>query len=102
MIKASVMYPNGDDAQFDHDYYRDTHIPLIKSLMGDAIVQCNIDKGLSGGPDVPPPFVCMVHIVCNSIEEFRAGFFKNSETFAKDVPNFTNIQPTLQISEVVE
>ena len=29
MIKVSVMYPNRPGARFDHDYYRDKHLPLI-------------------------------------------------------------------------
>jgi uncharacterized protein (TIGR02118 family) len=36
MIKVSVMYPNTAEARFDHDYYRDKHMPLIKSRMGAA------------------------------------------------------------------
>ena len=27
MIKVSVMYPNTPGARFDHQYYRDKHIP---------------------------------------------------------------------------
>ena len=39
MIKVSVMYPNTPGARFDHDYYRDRHLPLIKSRMGAAAPQ---------------------------------------------------------------
>ena len=39
MIKVSVMYPNTPGARFDHDYYRDRHLPLIKSRMGAAVPQ---------------------------------------------------------------
>jgi hypothetical protein len=37
MIKVSVMYPNNPGVQFDHDYYRDKHLPLIKRRMGAAL-----------------------------------------------------------------
>ena len=30
MIKVSVMYPNTPGGRFDHDYYRDKHMPLVK------------------------------------------------------------------------
>ena len=33
MIKVSVMYPFAPGARFDHDYYRDTHMPLLLSLI---------------------------------------------------------------------
>jgi hypothetical protein len=29
MIKVSVMYPNSPGVRFDHDYYREKHLPLI-------------------------------------------------------------------------
>ena len=33
MIKVSVMYPNTPGARFDHEYYRDKHMPLVKARM---------------------------------------------------------------------
>jgi uncharacterized protein (TIGR02118 family) len=33
MIKVSVMYPNTPDARFDHEYYREKHMPLVKARM---------------------------------------------------------------------
>src|SRR3984893_13995385 len=33
MIKVSVMYPNTPGARFDHGYYRDKHMPLVKARM---------------------------------------------------------------------
>ena len=39
MIKVSVMYPDGRGARFDHDYYRNKHMPLIKRRMGAAFAE---------------------------------------------------------------
>ncbi|MGA9368763.1 MAG: EthD family reductase, partial [Steroidobacteraceae bacterium] len=47
MIKVSVMYPNKPGARFDHDYYRDRHMPLVKRLMGDKCRYYTVDKGLA-------------------------------------------------------
>ena len=47
MIKVSVMYPNNPGARFDHDYYREKHMPLVKARMGDACKYYTIDKGLA-------------------------------------------------------
>ena len=33
MIKVSVFYPNPPGAQFDHEYYRDEHMPMVKSTV---------------------------------------------------------------------
>ena len=41
MIKVSVMYPNTPGARFDHEYYRDQHLPLVKARMGDSCIHGN-------------------------------------------------------------
>src|ERR1044071_6356521 len=75
MIKVSVMYPNTAGARFDHAYYRDKHMPLLKARMGDACLYYTVDKGLAGGaPGSPAPYVGMCHIFSDSVEKFQAGF----------------------------
>ena len=49
VIKVSVMYPNTPGARFNHEYYRDKHMPLVKARMGDACKSYTVDKGLAGG-----------------------------------------------------
>ena len=102
MIKVSVLYPAGPDAQFNHDYYRDSHMPLVKKSMGDACLFYTIDKGLAGGePGSPPAFVAMCHIFCPSVDVFQAAFAPHAEEIFADVPRYTNITPIMVISEVV-
>ena len=65
MIKVSVMYPNTPGGRFDHDYYRDKHMPLVKARMGDACKSYTVDKGMAGGaPGAPATYVGMCHIFC--------------------------------------
>ena len=52
MVKVSVMYPNTAGARFDHTYYRDKHMPLLKARMGDSCLYYTVDKGLAGGEPV--------------------------------------------------
>ena len=49
MIKVSVMYPNVPGVRFDHEYYRDKHMPLVKVRMGDRCKYYTVDKGIAGG-----------------------------------------------------
>ena len=44
MIRVSVLYPGGDDVTFDHDYYRNSHVPLVTEAWG--IKRAEIDKGV--------------------------------------------------------
>jgi uncharacterized protein (TIGR02118 family) len=102
MIKVSVMYPNTPGARFDHAYYRDKHMPMLKARMGDACKHYTVEAGLSGGaPGAPAPYVAMCHIFADSVEAFQAAFGPHAKEIMKDVPNYTDLRPVMQISEVV-
>lgn len=102
MIKVSVMYPATPGARFDHDYYRDKHMPLVARLMGANCHHYTVDKGLAGGaPGQPATYVGMCHIYCESVAAFQAGFGPNAAQIMGDIPNYTDLQPVVQISEVV-
>jgi uncharacterized protein (TIGR02118 family) len=102
MIKVSVMYPAREGARFDHAYYRDKHMPLVKARMGEACRSYTVDRGLAGGtPDAPPTYVAMCHLFCDSVEAFQSGFGRHAKEIMADIPNYTDIAPVVQISEVV-
>lgn len=102
MIKVSVMYPYTEGARFDHAYYRDKHMPLLKARMGDACKSYTIDKGLAGGaPGTPPTYVGMCHVLSESVEVFQTAFGPHAKEITGDIKNYTDITPVMQISEVV-
>jgi uncharacterized protein (TIGR02118 family) len=102
MIKVSVMYPNTPGARFDHAYYRDVHMPMVKSRMGESCKYYTVDKGLAGGaPGEPATYVGMCHIFCESAEAFGAGFGPHAQEIMADIPNYTDLAPVIQMSEVV-
>ena len=102
MIKVSVMYSNTQGARFDHEYYRDKHMPLVKARMGEACIYYTVDKGLAGGaPDAPATYVAMCHIFCDSVAAFQSGFGPHAKEIMADIPNYTDLAPVIQISEVV-
>lgn len=94
MIKLSVLYPATEGADFDHDYYKNTHVPLACSTWGlDGAV---IEKGVDG------PYVAAVHFEFDSLEALGAAM--GSEDTGKviaDVANYTTIAPVMQTSEIV-
>jgi uncharacterized protein (TIGR02118 family) len=74
MVKVSVMYPNGSGVRFDHDYYREKHMPLIERRMHAALKYYTIDRGLRGAqPNVPATYVGMCHLLCDSLEAYHTG-----------------------------
>lgn len=102
MIKVSVMYPYQAGARFDFTYYCEQHLPLLKKLMGAACVQVSVDKGLAGGaPGTPPSYTAVGHVLSPSVEAFQTAFAPHAATILGDIVNYTDLQPTLQFSEVV-
>jgi uncharacterized protein (TIGR02118 family) len=102
MITVSVMYANTPDARFDHNYYRDTHMPLLKARMGAACLSYSIEKGIGGiPPGTPAPYIAMCHIHCESVDAFLAAFGPHMHEILADIPNYTDLQPQVQMSEIV-
>jgi uncharacterized protein (TIGR02118 family) len=102
VIKVSVLYPNSAGARFDHTYYRDKHMPMVKSRLGARLKSYSIDKGLAGGaPNEPPAFLAIGSLFCESVDDFQAGFGPHAAEILGDIPNYTDVNPTIVISEVV-
>jgi uncharacterized protein (TIGR02118 family) len=102
MIKVSVMYANKPGVRFDHVYYRNRHLPLIKNRMGDGLKYYTIDKGLAGGaPNTPAELVAMCHLLCDTVGAYQSAFGPHAEEISRDIANFTDVTPVVQISEVV-
>ncbi|HEY6130344.1 MAG TPA: EthD family reductase [Candidatus Acidoferrum sp.] len=102
MIKVSVFYPNGPQARFDMDYYRQRHIPLVQRLCGAELKSVAVEGGVAGAtPGSAPSFLAMGHLLFDSVEAFQGSFGPHNREIVADVPNYTNIQPVIQISQVM-
>ncbi|HET9078256.1 MAG TPA: EthD family reductase [Acidimicrobiales bacterium] len=94
MIRLSVLYPTQDGYTFDHDYYRDSHIPLALKTWG--LSEAEIDRGVDG------PYVAAVHVKFESQDAVaRAMSAPGIGDVLADVANYTNITPVIQTSEIV-
>jgi len=101
-IKVSVLYPSGEGKTFDMDYYINKHVALVNELLGDAILEASIEEGLAGGePGSEPAFCVMGNMYFESIEAYQNSLGPHVEKIMGDIPNFTNIEPVIQVSKVV-
>jgi len=101
MIKVSVLYANGGDAKFDMTYYCQNHMPMVNRLLSPAIQGMAVDQGIGGfGPGSSAPFIALGHLLFHSVEAFQAAFTPHMQEIMGDIPKYTNVQPTIQISEV--
>ena len=101
MIKVSVLYPQQDGSRFDMAYYCQTHIPMVREKLGAACKGASVEQGLRGGaPGSLPAYVALGHLLFDTIESFQMAFAPHASTIMADIPNYTTIQPIIQISEV--
>ena len=101
MIKVSVLYPNRQGAKFDMKYYCEKRIPMVQEKLGSACKQIEVEQGIAGmPPGTPATYIAMGHIHCASAEAFQTVFAPHAQQIMGDIPNHTDIEPTIQISEV--
>lgn len=101
MIRVSFLYPSEAEGSFDHDYFLRTHLPLVAARLGSALVGYEVDRGIAGGDaGAPPPFEAAVHMTFRSVDDFQRAFEPHADELVGDIPNYTDINATMQISEV--
>jgi uncharacterized protein (TIGR02118 family) len=101
MIKVSVLYPNNTDAKFDSNYYCDSHIPMVRERLGNACNSVAVEIGVCGiVQGVSAIYIAMGHLYFDSLEKFHESFGPHAEEIMGDAPNYTNVEPVVQISEV--
>jgi uncharacterized protein (TIGR02118 family) len=102
LIRVTVAYPNGSGTHFDMSYYVNTHIPLVKKLVGPALKGVTVEPGLSGmQPGSPAPYAAIGQLLFDSVDSFQSGFGAHSADIVADVPNYADIQPIIQLSTVL-
>ena len=103
MFKVSVMYPNEKGAKFDFEYYRTTHMQLVeKHLKPFGLIKTDVLKGISGGGDAAAPFICIGNLYFDSVDGYDRGGAEAGPILRGDIPNFTNVTPIRQISEILD
>lgn len=101
MYCVSIAYPQTAGAHFDFSYYLERHIPMVTRLLAGNCLNSQVRKGLATPDGSPPAFVCLATIWISSIDEFQATLAQHGATIVGDIANFTDIQPLLQIDEVL-
>ena len=103
MIRVSVLYPQKEGTRFDHDYYARKHIAFVRETLGPfGLVRAEVDKGIAGGTGEPPLFVAAAHLIFESLDQFQEAFASTGDQLMADIPNYTDIEPQLQFSEIVD
>lgn len=102
MYRLTVLYPSKDGEAFDYAYYFDKHYKLVVSrLKPEGMVSCEFDKGVSDPAGGKPPYLAIAYLQFNSADELKKALAKHGAEVMGDVPNYTKIQPIMQVNEVM-
>jgi uncharacterized protein (TIGR02118 family) len=101
MVKVSVLYPKQSDTKFDMAYYMNSHIKMVQQLLGPRLKGVSVEEGISSmQPGSSASYAAMGHLLFESVADFQASFGPHAQTIVGDIPNYTNSQPIIQISEI--
>ncbi|MBN7797355.1 EthD family reductase [Parahaliea mediterranea] len=101
MYCMSVEYLREEGSRFDHDYYRDTHLPLCRRLLdGRGLVGTVLRLDAGKAPGRHDLFWASVDIVFESEEQLKAALAEVGGEINADVPNYTDIRPRVSFAEI--
>jgi len=101
MIRVTFLYPNKPGSRFNADYYIDVHMPLAIRLLGPALKGVTAEIGLSAAmPDQPAPYAAIATFTFESVQAFTVAVMPHYAELQGDIPNYTDIEPLVQISEL--
>jgi uncharacterized protein (TIGR02118 family) len=102
MIRVSVLYPKTSEGHFDLEYYLNKHIPMVKERLTPlGLARIEVDEGLGGlAPDQPPAYAVIAYLVFETPEALQNGLAAHGAEIMGDIPNYTNLQPQIQINRI--
>src|SRR5450755_1876706 len=99
MIKLSVIYPQSEGMRFDMDYYRQTHLAMVRRLIGEKLKGLSIDQA-PVGTDLPAPYAVIANLLFESVNTMQAALAEHGAVLMADIPSYTNAQAVIQVSEI--
>ena len=104
MIRVTALWPRTNDSHFDMEYYLTKHVPMTKARLESAgfPVVAEVDEGLGSlTPGEPPAYAAIGTLLFETMEDLQTGLAAHAAEILADIPNFTNVQPVIQIGSVV-
>ena len=103
MIRVTVLYAREKGKTFDIDYYITKHMPLVRRKLDPyGLKKAQVDKSVGKSDDGLSPYFAITSLYFDSVADFKKGFSAATPDLLKDLPNYTDVAPVVQLSEVVE
>ena len=102
MLIITVMYPGGENARFDHAYYNESHMPLVRRRWNAMGLQNDqVTRGVDGPDGAAPAYVVTTLLTFDSMDSFKAAADAHGAEIFGDIPNFYDGSPALGFYETV-
>ncbi len=102
MIRTTVLYPSSA-TRFDYDYYMHKHTAMLLELWKPfGLVSVEINRGVSGlVPGSTPAYVTITSLTFTSVEAMQGALAATGAQVLGDIVNFTDVQPEVQVNEIL-
>ena len=102
MIVVSVMYPAAADARFDMKYYLEKHVPMVGERWRPmGLREAKILQGVGAPGGGAAPFQVMALLTFDSAAALDPALAAHGKEIMGDIANFTNVQPIIQVNDVL-
>lgn len=103
MIRVTVSYPNQAGARFDMNYYMTKHMPMVEAKLRPlGLVRWGVQQGIGGAaPGSQAAYLIQAAMVFETVEAFQAALAATGPALMADIPNYTDIQPRIDIYQIV-
>jgi uncharacterized protein (TIGR02118 family) len=96
-----VIYPRSEGAKFDHDRYREVHLPLVAEKLGPlGLTGAYALRGAAAADGGEAPHFAMAFLNFASPEALAAAMSSpEAAEVVADISNFTDVKPVMQVNE---
>ena len=103
MIRITALYPNAAGSRFDGAYYTGQHTAFARGLLEPGgLLGLSTSLGVAALDGGAPAFWAISEMQFTSREAFDSAMAACGEQLFADLPNYTDVAPVLQISNVAE
>ncbi|MGI9400946.1 MAG: EthD family reductase [Rhizobiaceae bacterium] len=102
MTRVTLIYRKMDGAHFDFDYYVNHHVVMSRKLLADCdLISIEVEKILHDLEGNPSDIICITHVDFKNEHGLTKALELHGDKMMSDFKNYTNIDPEIQICEIL-
>jgi uncharacterized protein (TIGR02118 family) len=102
MLLVTAVYEARSGSRFDFDDYTGRHLRLAKGLLEPyGLLGVRVARGIAAMDGGPPPYCAVAEMHFQDADGFQRGMAAHGAELLGDADRYTDIEPVLQISELL-